>query len=105
MSVIKDLDSFVSKLLEEKGLADVDKAVYKELHSDLMSRLEDIINATIVEKLPPSKLEEFEKLLDNGANSNQFQEFIKKHIPNIDAVLGTALITFRERYLGVNRAN
>ena len=102
MSAINDLNLFVDKLLAEKGLADQEKSIYRELHADLLERLENIVNVTIVEKMPSDKLEAFEKLLDEKADNKTMRSFCEKHIPNVEEVIAATLLSFRLRYLGAS---
>lgn len=92
------LDQFVDRLLEEKAYFDVDEETVLQIKKDLSDRLEDKINASLLEKMPPENLEEFEKLLDEG-NTQKIQEFCQAHILNLDEVVAAALMDFRRLYL------
>lgn len=95
---ITDLKSFVDRLISEKGLEGLDTDVLAEVHADLLSRLEDRINAVLLAKLPPEKAVEFEKVLDAG-DEKQVQEFVSATVPNANEVVAEALMTFRQTYL------
>jgi len=56
---------------------------------------------SILKNIPESKLEEFEKLLDENEQS-KIQEFCNKNIPNMNQVVAMALISFRDSYIGSN---
>lgn len=90
---------FVDRLVEEKNLTNVDPEVLKELKSDLVKRVEDRVNAMIIERLPAEKLPEFEKLLDGGDNA-AIQSFSETNIPNLPEVIAAELLAFRQTYLG-----
>lgn len=95
---ITDLKSFVERLIAEKGLEGLGPDVLAEVRSDLLSRLEDRINAALLANLPPEKAVEFEQVLDKG-DEKSVQEFISASIPNANEVVAEALVTFRQTYL------
>jgi len=97
---LKNLDPFVDKLIEEKGLDGLEKEVLDQIKVDLKDRIEDVINAKVVEKLPPEKLEEFEKLLDQNTSAQATQKFVKDNIPDLEEVLARVFLNFRQTYLG-----
>ncbi len=92
------LDQFIDRLVEEKGLTNLDGEVLAQVKSDLYARAEDRVNATIVEKLPPTMLNDFEKLLDEGSEV-QLRTFCQEHIPNLDEAVAAALLSFGQTYL------
>ena len=93
------LEDFVGKLVEEKGLGHLDPEVLTQLKKDLLGRLEDRVNAIVLAKMPPEKLEEFEKLVDAG-NEEKIQVFCSENIPNLDQSIAAELLAFRQTYLG-----
>ncbi|MDP1707167.1 MAG: DUF5663 domain-containing protein [bacterium] len=96
---ITDIKSFVGRLISEKGLEGLDADVLAEVRADLLSRLEDHINATLLAHLPPEKVFEFEQVLDAG-DEKQVQEFISATVPNANEIVAGALMAFRQTYLG-----
>ena len=53
------LEAFVDKLIDEKGLSSMADDVLKQMKEDLLSRVEDRVNAEMLETLPPHPLESF----------------------------------------------
>jgi hypothetical protein len=96
---MKNLEEFVSKLIEDKGFNEQDPEVIAQMKTDLLDRVENRINAMIVSKLNPEKLPDFEKILEIGSE-NEIQEFVKKEIPDIDEKVATELLAFKNIYLG-----
>ena len=94
-----DLNSFVNKLLLEKGISGLSPEVMDQLRSDLVERAENIINAEILANIPKDDLAEFEKKLDEG-NDSETQAFCNKHIKNMDEVVANGLIKLKNLYLG-----
>ena len=95
---VPGLEDFVDRLVAEKGMTNLDAEVLAQVKQDLLDRVEDRINALIVEKLPPESLEDFERLL-NGGGEKEIQSFCSKHIPNLDQVIAAELLAFRQTYL------
>lgn len=93
------LNEFIDRLIEEKGLQDLELDVLDELKADLTSRLEDQLNATIIANLPPNKLEEFENIITGGSDEEN-QVFIKTHVPDLEAILAKQMVDFRLTYIG-----
>lgn len=94
------IDQFVERLVEEKGFSNLETDVLEQIKKDLKGRVEDRINASILEHLPPSQLEEFEKLLDN-ASQQEIQAFCERHIPDLPAIIANAFMGFRQLYLNI----
>jgi len=95
------LVQFVDRLVEEKGFKGLDEAVMKQIKKDLMTRVEDRINATILQKLPANKLDDFETLLDSKAGEKKIQDFCTKNIPDLNQEIAGALLRFRDVYLNI----
>ena len=94
------LSGFVEKLLEEKGMTNLDPEVFEQVKKDLVDRVEDRINALVLRELPPEKLEDFEKVLDGG-NDTEIEKFIEGNIEDREQKIAAELLAFRQTYLGM----
>lgn len=94
------LGLFVERLVEEKGLTNLDKEVLAQIKTDLLERVEDRINASIVEHMPVDQVEFFEKLVERGEKT-EIHAFCERHIPGLDDIVAKELIAFRGTYLGL----
>ena len=92
------VDTFVERLIEEKKFEGINSEVMNQIKIDLSDRVEDRINATILEHMPPEKLDEFNSILDNG-NSEEIQTFCQNNIENLDEIIAETLVNFRSIYL------
>lgn len=99
MENVADFSLFIDRLVDEKGLNNLDSSILSQLKVDLAERLENIVNAAILAKMPQDKLESFEKLLDSG-NDSEIQSFCAENIPDLDQVIAGELLNFRQTYLG-----
>jgi len=95
------LVQFVDRLVEERGFKGLDEAVIEQIKKDVMTRVEDRINATILQKLPSNKLDDFETLLDSKAGEKKIQDFCVKNIPDLNQEIAGALLRFRDVYLNI----
>ena len=94
------INNFVENLIKDKGLAGLEPNILDQMKLDLIERVENRVNAVILENMPPTELEKFEQLLDESATDEQIQSFCREKILNLDSVLSTALLEFRTTYLG-----
>lgn len=92
-------EQFIERLIEEKGLSDVDPDIQIELKKDLAQRAEDRINAELIEHIPADKLEEFAKVASDKSDA-EVHAYCKQTIPDFDQVVAAALLNFRRTYLG-----
>jgi hypothetical protein len=97
----QELATFVDKLVAEKQITDVSEEVLAQMKEDLLSRVEDRINAELIAVLSPEQMAEFDKIMDSG-DQGQMQDYLKQAIPDLETVVASALIKFRATYLGIN---
>lgn len=95
-----DLVAYVDRLVEEKKYpADLEKEVVDQIKADLLSKVEDRVNAVIISNLSEEKLEEFTNLLDSNISDEEMQKFCSDNIPNLAQLIATELIVFKQTYL------
>jgi hypothetical protein len=97
------IEEFISRLIVEKKIVGVSEAVLNQMKTDLYQRVEDLINASILRRVPQTKLGEFQDVLETGSDED-VQKFCKEIIPDIDSVVAQTLLSFRNTYLGLTRA-
>lgn len=95
-----DINTFVGSLIEEKGLTNLDDKVIDQMYKDLVSRVENRINAIIATNIPESSRDEFEKLIDSDATDEVVQNFCSEKIPDLQNLVATDLAKFQSIYLG-----
>ncbi len=95
------ITQFVEELVKEKNLDGLDQEVLSQIKADLNERVENTLNAAIIENLPAEKLEAFEKMLDDNSSAEATQKFCQENVPNLDQVLAAALLDFRRIYLNL----
>lgn len=95
-----DLQAFVDKLYSEKKYpTDLEKDVVDQIKADLLSSVEDRINAVIINNLTESKLEEFSTMIDGDISDEEVQKFCKENIPDLEERIAAELIIFQQEYL------
>jgi len=101
MAISPSLEGFAKKLLEERGgLEGLNPGTVQQMEADLTGRLENRVNAALIENLSPQYLEEAERLVDEG-DAGKIQQFFQDHIPNVSDVIASELLMFRQTYLNV----
>ncbi len=98
----KNLDNYIDQLVVDKGfdLGNVD--LVKKVKDELYDLVEDAINSEIVNKLSQDKISEFEKLFNNNVSDEVVVSFLKSNIENLDQVIESVLLNFRNIYLDNN---
>lgn len=100
--VLVNLSDFVDRLMAEKGLSNIDEEVLAQMRKDLLERVEDRINAVVIEKIPLEKIEEFDQLLSEAPMEKVIQ-FCSENIKDLDQIIAAELIAFRQTYLQKDR--
>lgn len=91
--------NFIDKILDEKGISGLEPEVLDQMRQDLQSRLDNWLNARILEKVPEDKLKDFEELLDKGVKQDELLKFVEPYIGNQEVFLASVLSDFRTAYL------
>ena len=89
---------FIDALIQEKGLEGLDPDVKKQLHADLLRRLEDRINRAIIEALNPHQVQQLEHLIDTN-QIDKIQDFLYKQGVNVNGVIAKVMTEFHASYL------
>jgi hypothetical protein len=90
---------FIDTILEEKGMEGVDEDVRLQLRDDLLGRLDDQVNRSVINALPQEQLAKFEHLIDSD-QLDQLQPFLEKNGVNMQAIVARVMADFRAMYLG-----
>jgi hypothetical protein len=92
---------FIQQLLAEQGIpANLDPAVRSEFEAELASRLNEFINARILDAMPAVVVQRFEALLESDPDEAVVQRFVERNVPNQQEVVTNAMVEFRRLYLG-----
>lgn len=91
-------EQFIDNLIVERGLEKMEPDILVEIKKDLQTSLERRMNAALVAKIPPEKLDAFDALLDKG-EAQAIQEFFRTEIPDFRDVIAQELLAFRRTYL------
>jgi hypothetical protein len=96
------IEQFVKQLLQDKGLPEnLDPEVYNKLVGDLSERVEKLINTRILETLNDEQLDQFEHLINKQPeNKEALQKFVEENVPEREQITTSALMEFRDLYLG-----
>lgn len=98
---MKNVDGFIESLLVEKGIADVEPDIKKQLKDDMKKRLLNQINKAAIMKLSEDKAAELAKLVDDPDFTNEkMTEFMQKSGVNLTEVALDTMLKYRNFYLG-----
>ncbi len=90
------LERFAARLAEGSYKGG-DPDVLAEIRADLYDRIENRINARILELLPESKYPAFEALLD-AEDQGRIQAYLLANIPDFQNEVARELFAFRDQY-------
>ncbi len=91
--------SFVDRIIKEKNDPMAKQEELPRLKAFLLQQVHDSINRTLIAALPEKDQILLDELLDKNPADGQINEFLIKHIPNIEAEITVALLNFRAAYL------
>lgn len=100
-----EIRAFIEGLVEDAKLSNIDESMKEQLVEELYVRLDNYIASVIVENMPPEHLEEFIKMNEQGKSQQEVQQFFTEKLPNAGDVMASALLQFREMYLGNQSAD
>lgn len=96
-----NFDRFVNSLIKEKDLKGLTPEVREQVAAELKNLISEEVNRAILMELSDEKLDELDKLMDNGPLSEaQMQEFLRTSGVDIPKVTTKTLMYFRSFYLG-----
>lgn len=95
-----DISTFVDSLLEAKNFLEVNPEVLEQMKKDLITRVENRINAVIATNIPEDTREEFEKLIGSSASDEDVSKFCLDKIPNLQELIAKDLAQFKSVYIG-----
>ena len=94
-----NLDSFIDKLIDERGYADAPQEIKDQLHQDIKSRLDTFVVSTMIARFSPEEVTEYEKMLDEEKSTDELKKFAMDHIPDYQTFMTSTLLTFSNAYL------
>ena len=97
----ESFETYVNKLIDERGFPDLTTEVREQLKQDLLIRLDDFIAARVIAAFSNEDVIEFEKMLKDSKSMEEIQQFTVDHIENYKDFLATTLLEFRAVYLGM----
>ena len=97
---LPSLEAYVEQLIQAKAVPDLSEDQHDQLRDDLLGRLEERINLSILEALPPAALEAYHDLLDTIPDDEAIHNFIHGHVANVGEVIAAELVRFRQNFLG-----
>ena len=98
---IQNIDDFISQLLIDKGITDLEPEIETELKDEMKTRLTDQINKAAVMQLSEEKASELAGMVDDPEFTNEkMAEFMQNSGVNLADVALDTMLKFRSFYLG-----
>ena len=98
---MQSVDEFISQLLNDKGITDLDPETEADLKNEMKTRLEEQINKAAVMQLSEEKAAELAKMVDEPDFTNEkLTEFMQNSGVNLTQVALDTMLKFRSFYLG-----
>ncbi|MBD3300794.1 MAG: hypothetical protein GF347_05590 [Candidatus Moranbacteria bacterium] len=94
----QSVEDFVDHLMELKGLTKLEPEIREQVKREIFARVKEFIYARMLEEMPKDKLDEFERLLEEG-DQEKMIAFNEKHLPNLQDLITQSLIEFEKQYL------
>jgi len=99
---MEEMESFIERLLADKGLDGMEEDVREELKRDLTQRLVDQIDRAVIDALPEDKAVELAgKLDDENFSSDDAAAFVAESGVDMQQVSLETMLRFRNLYLEV----
>jgi hypothetical protein len=93
------IDSFLDKLIDQRGYAEATQDVKDLMHKDLKTKLDEFIVTRTVAEFSDNDLDEFEKLLDENKSTEELTQFATNHIPDYQSFITSTLVQFQDAFL------
>lgn len=98
---MQSVDEFITQLLNDKGITDLDPETEADLKNEMKTRLEEQINKAAVMQLSEEKAAELAEMVDKPEFTNeQLTEFMQNSGVNLTQVALDTMLRFRSLYLG-----
>jgi hypothetical protein len=96
----QQLLDFVNDIVTEKFSGEqLAPDIRQVIVDDTLQSLTEFIQVSLVQKLTPDYLDEFEQLIDSQPDNETMQNFIAEKIPNTAEFFATQLSIFRNTFL------
>lgn len=93
------LAAFVSQLIKDKGLTELDSAARADLKRKLMQELNSEIERAYIMAMSDEQLIQMNEMLDTGASDEEISELFETSGVNYEEVTVKAMQAFRNNFL------
>jgi len=93
-----DLENYAEELLRAKGVVSLTQDDREQTKTDLIDRVDDRLNAMILDHLPDSATDAYSHLMDVD-DEEELRSFLLTFIPDLDERVDIVLQYFRRDYL------
>jgi hypothetical protein len=99
-NIPQEIRNYLENLIDDANITTLDGKMREDLITELYGKLNDFIVATIVNNLPPEKMEDFIKMNEEQRTQPEIEQFLQENISNSQELMANAFVEFRNVYLG-----
>lgn len=100
-----EIHSFLERLLVDADIMTADAAEHERLVQGLFQKLDGYIIDTVVDTLPPEKLDEFTAFIHQRPSRDELNDYLARTLPDVQEVFISAFTGFRGAYLNAVAAS
>lgn len=100
IEIPEEISSFLKGIMMDAKIYTDDQDMNDRIMSEIFLRFTSYVNSRVLDYVPEDRMEELENLLKDLKDPKEIDDFIAKNVPNYEAVYNTALLEFRDIYLG-----
>lgn len=97
--MINDVNSFLDKLLESKGMVGLPSSIMERARADLLARLEQWLILSFINEIPEKEANKVEAMMENESSIEEIMEYIQQVVPDWERISEEALTSFGKTYL------
>lgn len=99
-----EIDTYLDRLLEETHGTALPEKLQADMKRDLYGRLQNHLLVSLIQALPNEHSDAFDALMITEPEQEEVQRFFSTHIPNTSEVVASAMLEFRDIYLGASKS-
>ncbi len=94
-----EVEHFLSRMLEDAGIAPQNPELRTTMMSELAARLQQQIILDLLDKLDQQKFDEFEKMMETNPSSDRIIGFLKLAVPGNVEIVSQTMLNFKDTFV------
>src|SRR3989338_4451315 len=97
-TVPAEVQQFLERMLEDARIAPDNVELRGTMLGELAARLQQQLILDLLDKMPETKFDEFEKLMEGNPSSERILAFLRLAVPNHADVVAHSLMNFKDNF-------